>query len=383
MAIHIFAMVCVAPAGEFLKHAPRSLASFSMYVDDIIMIFATEKCQRDAEGRACVVSEAVQGTETIVDLLQRKALLPIAKAKGKVLASAEEPGRQVARKLRNLGFRYQSGSQALGVDWGGGQAVKYKGCRERLRKASAKVKRLVVIRRGRGRTLMASRALAAGSARYGTKVVGLPDRLLAVTRTKVRTGTTTRAGGSSLTLDLHLQRGREVDPTYMANTEPIVQWAREVYGASKPRQERLADAWRASVGRVGLAQDPWKTITGPAGAVIATMDRVGWRLASWRHVHTSTGTSIDLQRTAPSEVKRRVIEATRQALLGQVNVPEDIGGELKSGIWLEPIRKVVLGKEAALGGCTRSVAVGGQWPQARLHAVGYSPIKLCQACGEG
>ena len=236
MAIHIFAMVCVAPAGEFLKHAPRSLASFSMYVDDIIMIFATEKCQRDAEGRACVVSEAVQGTETIVDLLQRKALLPIAKAKGKVLASAEEPGRQVARKLRNLGFRYQSGSQALGVDWGGGQAVKYKGCRERLRKASAKVKRLVVIRRGRGRTLMASRALAAGSARYGTKVVGLPDRLLAVTRTKVRTGTTTRAGGSSLTLDLQLQRGREVDPTYMANTEPIVQWAREVYGASKPRQ---------------------------------------------------------------------------------------------------------------------------------------------------
>ena len=136
---------------------------------------------------------------------------------------------------------------------------------------------------------MACRALTIGAARYGVNIMGLPDKLLADTRTKVRAGTSTKAGGSSLTLDLHIQRGSEVDPTYMANVEPIVRWAKYVYGASRPRQERLAEAWRAAVGRVGLAKAPWRVVTGPAGAVIATMKRIGWKLVSWRHVPIGGG----------------------------------------------------------------------------------------------
>ena len=43
---------------------------------------------------------------------------------------------------------------------------------------------------------------------------------------------------------------------------------------------------------------------------------------------------------------------------------------------------MVLGKDRQSGGCTRSVAVGGQWTQARLYGAGYTQDARCQACGD-
>ena len=156
----------------------------------------------------------------------------------------------------------------------------------RIKKAARKVQRLGVIKRGGGATLVACRAIAAGAARYGAKVMGLPDRLLGRTRRLVRTGTSSKAGGSSLTLDLSLQKCRRVDPAFMANAEPLVKWVKEVYAASSERMADLDEAWRAAVGVVGLAANPWEQVVGPAGAVIATMRRIGWAMVSARHFRT-------------------------------------------------------------------------------------------------
>ena len=172
----------------------------------------------------------------------------MAKEKGKTLATSDVDGRFVGKALAKRGFVFHHRTQALGVDWGGGGKVRHTGMAARIKKAARKVQRLGVIKRGGGATLGACRAIAAGAARYGAKVMGLPDRLLGRTRRLVRTGTSSKAGGSSLTLDLSLQKCRRVDPAFMANVEPLVKWAREVYAASSERMADLDEAWRAAVG---------------------------------------------------------------------------------------------------------------------------------------
>ena len=53
-----------------------------------------------------------------------------------------------------------------------------------------------------------------------------------------------------------------------------------------------------------------------------------------------------------------------------------------SGIWLEPLRAVVLGKERELGGMTRSAACGTQWTQDRVAKAGYADKSdsKCRRC---
>ena len=43
-----------------------------------------------------------------------------------------------------------------------------------------------------------------------------------------------------------------------------------------------------------------------------------------------------------------------------------------SGIWMQPIRAVINGKDKTLGAMTRSVVIGTQWTQHRVEAAGYA-----------
>ena len=121
-----------------------------------------------------------------------------------------------------------------------------------------------------------------------------------------------------MTLDLQLQKGREVDPTYQANADPIVKWAKEVYVANPSKARRLEEAWRGAAAQVGLAKAPWRIASGPVGAVTATMKRIAWALASWRYAYTGQGEVIDFQRVTPAEVRRKVVETTSRAILAAV-----------------------------------------------------------------
>ena len=55
----------------------------------------------------------------------------------------------------------------------------------------------------------------------------------------------------------------------------------------------------------------------------------------------------------------------------------------ESGIWLEPTRSVVLGKDRAIGAMARSVAVRTQWTQDRTAKAGYADENdtECRLCG--
>ena len=112
------------------------------------------------------------------------------------------------------------------------------------------------------------------------------------------------------------------------------------------------------------------------------MRRIGCKLPAWGCARAEDGILLDLRRCALDEVRRRVVAATRRAVLAKVRVLENTAGDLQGGVWLEPLRHSILGRDTLRGGCTRSVAVGGQWPQERIMAACYSPEGRSQACEE-
>ena len=251
LAMHILGLVCIAPADAFVAEAPRTLRVFRLCVDDFLLVFATAPEERTEEGRSETVEDAIAGTRSLVGHLQCMAKLPIAKSKGKTLASSALHGRKVGRALGKEGFTYHRMSQILGVDTGGGRRTTRTSMALRIRQVARKVARLKCLQKGGGRILHPCRALAAGAARYGTRAMGIPDHLLARVRRLVRTGTGTRASGSSLTLDLALLPSMRVDPAYMANAEPLVQWAKAVFMASPERRAALQEARRAAAVTLG------------------------------------------------------------------------------------------------------------------------------------
>ena len=198
------------------------------------------------------------------------------------------------------------------------------------------------------------------STAYGAKVAGMPNRILGQLRTLVRRATSTSAGGASATVDLLLQQYKWADPTYKANEDPLVHWAEQVFDADAQKKALMQRAWQRQIVRVGSTTNPWKAVAGPAGAVVATLQRIGWTSVSASAWATDTKQAVNLVGTPPVKVRRMVRKATTASLWRDLAARNPTFAELAEGAWLEPLRAIMLSRAAPRrGGCARSVAVDG------------------------
>ena len=67
----------------------------------------------------------------------------------------------------------------------------------------------------------------------------------------------------------------QLDPVYIVNREPIVSWCKGIWDFRVPRLW-MVRAWMAATKRLVGAKNPWSVVHGPAGAVLATLKRIGW-----------------------------------------------------------------------------------------------------------
>ena len=58
----------------------------------------------------------------------------------------------------------------------------------------------------------------------------------------IRSATQTRARGESATMDMALQREKEVDPAYMLIKAPIEKWAEQAYDEGEDRHDIMRRA---------------------------------------------------------------------------------------------------------------------------------------------
>lgn len=169
--------------------------------------------------------------------------------------------------------------------------------------------------------------------------------------------TKTRSAGRNLTLDLALSGVKRFDPAYMANIAPLYQWAKAVWKEPWPQahivMRRAYDEAMLSFG--GKFRLPRQTLPpqldrrqtpkcakvhGPAGAVAATLERIGWCTMTLDTWDTDDGTVIEFGKTCPRTVDKLIETATEKALHKQI---ANAGGrlEFEQGLFLEPICKLL------------------------------------------
>ena len=127
----------------------------------------------------------------------------------------------------------------------------------------------------------------------------------------------------------------------------------------------------------------WSVVVGPAGAILATLDRLGWSALSATQWKTPFCT-VDLCWDSPALVGRLADLSTAQTLWQALAVTER-RPELAKGALLRPLQKLLAGSASLLTGrgktVLRSTVSNGQWPQERLHRAGLVASPLCRLCG--
>lgn len=216
---------------------------------------------------------------------------------------------------------------------------------------------------------------------YGVEVMGAPPSVLNRMRVAARACLTDHTAGKSLTLDLALRDG-VVDPAFYAVRAPLVQWARAVWLQSVP-SGWLHRTWNAAERSANSVGDAWSVVRGPAGAVAATLKRLGWQARSAVHWETPHGL-IDLDVHSPATVALLADRST-QSMLWRSLAETEVCPELTEGVFLKPITDLVCGRSSTLSrserNALRSVVCNGQWPQERLHRASLVSTPNCQLCG--
>ena len=99
---------------------------------------------------------------------------------------------------------------------------------------------------------------------------------------------------------------------------PIVKWA-EMADDSPNRHKVMQEAWRCASARIADSDNPWEHICGPAGALIATCEQIGWHVPQWNKVETDDGRAYDLTTVRPSLVVDKAGESVERMLWHQSN----------------------------------------------------------------
>ena len=224
-----------------------------------------------------------------------------------------------------------------------------------------------------------------GAARYGCTTMGLPPKLLGRVRATIRSATSTQAKGGSATIDMAVQKENNVDPAYMLTAAPIEKCACRAYAGTTASHVVMEKAWCQAAAKIGDANDPWEHISGPAAAMIGTIETVGWNMSNWHIVVMDSGETINLCSRRFALVVARINEATERRLWHESEAAQEdtqATGDWRQDVsWWYPVREVVNAGDS-LAKAVLSVVVGTQWTQARLYkaCARGAETMWCQAC---
>ena len=182
--------------------------------------------------------------------------------------------------------------------------------------------------------------------------------------------------GCSVGLRLRAVQARDfMDPATRHHKDLVTQWAAAVWDGT-PELAELQAALDGAKVRARRARVQWASVTGPSGAFLLTLQRLGWRPYSARSLLTDEGRAIDLFHMSPKavgDVAARASErwSDRQAL---ARADSQTAGY---PIFWHALRPLLTGKKP-LGWSQEHrntlvhVISGGEWPQARQSARGLT-----------
>ena len=127
-----------------------------------------------------------------------------------------------------------------------------------------------------------ARPVGPPSTLYTVDCFGISDSALHHARTSIAASASTETSGKNPGAVLYAIDGQfgTLDPAFDAHALPIKQWTQGIWDNTYTHEE-LSQATRIARARISHAKrSPWAIVTGPAAALILTMERIGWKLLS-------------------------------------------------------------------------------------------------------
>ena len=178
-----------------------------------------------------------------------------------------------------------------------------------------------------------------------------------------------------------------MDPAHDAYILTIGEWATAVW-------ESWAKPWsmEAMVAKAKRKQDesknPWATVCGPAGAMVASCRRLLWTVHGAMRLTTDEGKEINLEVDPPAMVKKEIVGAVQRWRWRKMekDFPKLARGGRGTGAVMQPMYPLLNSRQNSsqwnpvLRGCLKSATAGRQYPQVRVKAAGWAEHDRCLFC---
>ena len=317
-------------------------------------------------------------------LLQRLETLYLHAAddKRKLIATAKTAA-LILPKIADLNFTAEPCVEQLGIDFAAGRRSNH---RARDKRANVFAARLPKIRHYTRTNKAAGRRMAttagAPSMAYGDLVYGTSETRLQFQRMIQHRTLMSRDSQRSMHLNLQVA-GKQVDRAYHANSAPILHWARVVRDAGDKLPD-LRAATRFFYIKLRESNSIWNSVTGPISGLLATLNRLRWRMIGAHLIRLPDDQYIDL-RIIPVPKLNRMIDAATESYIWRKHTCKDpdANATFNNGASSSAVRNL-LRKGSALNDEQRialgSAATGGQWTAKRHHAAEHCEDDLCLLC---
>ena len=318
------------------------------------------------------------------ELLRRLETLYLhaANDKRKLIATAKTAA-LILPQLKGLNFVSEPCVEQLGIDFGAGRRSSHKARDKRANVFAARLTKIrPFTRTNKAAGIRMAVTAGAPSMAYGDLVYGTSETRLQFQRMIQHRTLLSRNSQRSMHLNLQIA-GKSVDRAFHANSAPILHWARVVRDQG-PDLKDFREAARFFYVKLRDSSSIWNSITGPISGVLATFNRIGWRLIGAHLVQLPNGDYVDLRNTATTKLLRLIDRATEKYIWNRHNRKDDVArATFSDGASSNAIRSLLrkgstlsVDQRIALG----SASTGGQWTQKRHHAADHTPSDLCLLC---
>ena len=371
-----------------------------LYVDDLTL---------SASGAPRYVAKLMARVVAYVtDRLENRLGLQISAKKSMVVAGRPSLALATAHAMKDGKVKAARCGKLLGTDAVGGRRRSTYSFRVRLHRFTKTISRYHALRRAGANTKQMVRAMGPPALMYGCEVAGLADTALEVARARVARAAAPEAAGKNPDATLYVLDGAygTLDPAFAAHVSPLKFWATAWWEQWFPHGA-LETAFRmASLKIATCAGSVWAKMTGPASAMIASLQRLGWHFLSAREVTDDREVRWSFVLDAPAAIAVAVRQSVRRWRLSKLYqaLPALVPQFCDVGAPECPDGTIVVDFAAALGqvmssrnpgilgagwtakwrGDLASAVSGGQWPQARRAAVPAWGIHVsnCQLCNQ-